>query len=260
MSRVATCSTPRWPASSRGYATPPFAVALSVSTPLGLASLLHGVGSGAVCPVAAPAARLRRPASSLSLRCGPQPPSRAARAVVPGRPPAPTAPALPLPARPCPRPSRSAPLYPRAREPIAEPGRAQPPPLDAHRLRSPAPTTHALPSRAQPSPRPSRSFCRSALVRANPSLRLAALDLPRSARAGSARHGRLLAPRAPATAAVAGCYCSRGPTGSDDFANDDFFPDLGNLIVDDMGENVNAGGASPAEPYVILSFLFEIVS
>ena len=41
--------------------------------------------------------------------------------------------------------------------------------------------------------------------------------------------------------------------------NDDFFPDLGNLILDDMGDNVNAGGATPAAPYVILSFLFEIV-
>ena len=36
--------------------------------------------------------------------------------------------------------------------------------------------------------------------------------------------------------------------------NDDFFPDLGNLILDDMGDNVNAGGAAPAAPYVILSF------
>ena len=41
--------------------------------------------------------------------------------------------------------------------------------------------------------------------------------------------------------------------------SDDFFPDLGNLILDDMGDNVNAGGAAPAAPYVILSFLFEIV-
>ena len=48
-------------------------------------------------------------------------------------------------------------------------------------------------------------------------------------------------------------------TGSDNFANDDFFPDLGNLILDDMGDNVNAGGATPTAPYVILSFLFEIV-
>ena len=41
--------------------------------------------------------------------------------------------------------------------------------------------------------------------------------------------------------------------------SDDFFPDLGNLILDDMGDNVNAGGAAPTAPYVILSFLFEIV-
>ena len=53
--------------------------------------------------------------------------------------------------------------------------------------------------------------------------------------------------------------CTRAPAGSDDFANDDFFPDLGNLILDNMGDNVNAAGAAPAAPYVILSFLFEIV-
>ena len=47
---------------------------------------------------------------------------------------------------------------------------------------------------------------------------------------------------------------TRATAGSDDFAND-----LGNLILDDMGDNVNAGGAAPAAPYVILSFLFEIV-
>ena len=38
--------------------------------------------------------------------------------------------------------------------------------------------------------------------------------------------------------------------------NDDFFPDLGNLILNDMGDNINVG---PTAPYVILSFLFEIV-
>ena len=53
--------------------------------------------------------------------------------------------------------------------------------------------------------------------------------------------------------------CTRATAGSDDFTNDDFFPDLGNLVLDDMGDNVNAGGAAPAAPYVILSFLFEIV-
>ena len=52
---------------------------------------------------------------------------------------------------------------------------------------------------------------------------------------------------------------TRATAGSDDFANDDFFPDLGTLILDYMGANVNAGGAAPAAPYVILSFLFEIV-
>ena len=46
---------------------------------------------------------------------------------------------------------------------------------------------------------------------------------------------------------------------SDDFANDGFFPDPSNLILDDMGYNINVGGAAPAAPYVILSFLFEIV-
>ena len=49
---------------------------------------------------------------------------------------------------------------------------------------------------------------------------------------------------------------TRATAGSDDFANDDFFPDLGNLILDD---NLNADSAAPAAPYVILSFLFEIV-
>ena len=48
--------------------------------------------------------------------------------------------------------------------------------------------------------------------------------------------------------------CTRATAGSDDF-----FPDLGNLVLDDMGDNVNAGGAAPAASYVILSFLFEIV-
>ena len=52
---------------------------------------------------------------------------------------------------------------------------------------------------------------------------------------------------------------TRATAGSDDFANDDFFPDLGNLILDDMGDNVKACGAAPAAPYVILSFLFKIV-
>ena len=47
--------------------------------------------------------------------------------------------------------------------------------------------------------------------------------------------------------------------GSDDFADDDFFPDLGNLFLNDMGDNLNANGAAPIAPYVFLSFLFKIM-
>ena len=47
--------------------------------------------------------------------------------------------------------------------------------------------------------------------------------------------------------------------GSDDFTDDDFFPDLGNLFLNDMGDNLNANGAAPVASYVFLSFLFEIV-
>ena len=31
---------------------------------------------------------------------------------------------------------------------------------------------------------------------------------------------------------------------SDDFTDDDFFPDLGNLFLNDMGDNLNANGAA----------------
>ena len=34
---------------------------------------------------------------------------------------------------------------------------------------------------------------------------------------------------------------------------------LGNLFLNDMGDNLNANGAAPVAPYVFLSFLFEIV-
>ena len=44
-----------------------------------------------------------------------------------------------------------------------------------------------------------------------------------------------------------------------DFTDDFFFPDLGNLFVNDMGDNLNANGAAPVAPNVFLSFLFEIV-
>ena len=46
---------------------------------------------------------------------------------------------------------------------------------------------------------------------------------------------------------------------SHDFTDDDFFPDLGNLFLNDMGDNLNTNGAAPIAPYVFLSFLFEIV-
>ena len=47
--------------------------------------------------------------------------------------------------------------------------------------------------------------------------------------------------------------------GSHDFTDDNFFPDLGNLFLNDMGDNLNANGAAPVAPYVFLSFLFEIM-
>ena len=47
--------------------------------------------------------------------------------------------------------------------------------------------------------------------------------------------------------------------GSHDFTDDDFFPNLGNLFLNDMGDNLNANGAAPVAAYVFLSFLFEIV-
>ena len=47
--------------------------------------------------------------------------------------------------------------------------------------------------------------------------------------------------------------------GSHDFTDDDFFPNLGNLFLNDMGDNLNTNGAAPVAPYVFLSFLFEIV-
>ena len=48
--------------------------------------------------------------------------------------------------------------------------------------------------------------------------------------------------------------------GSDDFPNDDFFPNVGNLFISDMGDNgANANGSAPAALYVIHCFLFEIM-
>ena len=47
--------------------------------------------------------------------------------------------------------------------------------------------------------------------------------------------------------------------GSHDFTDDDFFPDLGNLFLNDIGDNLNTKGAALVAPYVFLSFLFKIV-
>ena len=47
--------------------------------------------------------------------------------------------------------------------------------------------------------------------------------------------------------------------GSHDFTDDVFFPNLGTLFLNDMGDNLNANGAAPVAPYVFLSFLFAIV-
>lgn len=47
--------------------------------------------------------------------------------------------------------------------------------------------------------------------------------------------------------------------GSDGFTDNDFFPDLGNLFLNDMGDNLNANVAAPITPYVFLTFLFRIV-
>ena len=47
--------------------------------------------------------------------------------------------------------------------------------------------------------------------------------------------------------------------GSHDFTDDDFFPDLGNLFLNVMGNNLNTNGAAPVAPYVFLSFLFKIM-
>ena len=43
---------------------------------------------------------------------------------------------------------------------------------------------------------------------------------------------------------------TRTTAGSDNFTDDDFFPDLGNLFLNDMGDNLNANGAAPIAPYV----------
>ena len=47
--------------------------------------------------------------------------------------------------------------------------------------------------------------------------------------------------------------------GSHDFTDEDFFPNLGNLFLNDMGDNLNTTGAAPVAPYVFRSFMLEIV-
>ena len=43
--------------------------------------------------------------------------------------------------------------------------------------------------------------------------------------------------------------CTLTTAGSHDFTDDDFFPDLGNLFLNDMGDNLHANGAAPVAPY-----------
>ena len=51
--------------------------------------------------------------------------------------------------------------------------------------------------------------------------------------------------------------CTLATAGSHDFTDDDFFPDLGNLFLNDMGDNLNANSAAPVARYAFLSFLFK---
>ena len=51
---------------------------------------------------------------------------------------------------------------------------------------------------------------------------------------------------------------TRATTGIEFFPNDDFFPDIGSLFINDMGDNVNANASAAATLYELLIFLFEI--
>src|ERR1041385_8074871 len=53
---------------------------------------------------------------------------------------------------------------------------------------------------------------------------------------------------------------TRATADSDDdyFSDDNFFPDVGSLSINDMGDT-NTSGSTPAAPYVICSSLFEIM-
>ena len=56
---------------------------------------------------------------------------------------------------------------------------------------------------------------------------------------------------------------TRVTTGIEFFPNDDFFPDIGSLFIDDMGDNVNANATASASAaatlYDLLIFLFELL-
>ena len=51
---------------------------------------------------------------------------------------------------------------------------------------------------------------------------------------------------------------TRATTGTEFFPNDDFFPDIANLFIDDMGDNGNTNGAAAAL-YDFLIFLFRVL-
>ena len=53
--------------------------------------------------------------------------------------------------------------------------------------------------------------------------------------------------------------CTRATAGCDFFPNDDFFPDIGNLFIDDMDDTGNSSGSTSAAMNVTQSVLFEIM-
>ena len=51
---------------------------------------------------------------------------------------------------------------------------------------------------------------------------------------------------------------TRATTGIEFFPNDDFFPDIGSLFIDNMGDT-GAAAATAAATYVLLIFLFDML-
>ena len=51
---------------------------------------------------------------------------------------------------------------------------------------------------------------------------------------------------------------TRATTGIEFFPNDDFFPDIGSLFINDMCDNVNSNASAAATLYELLIFLLEI--